>query len=429
MRIAYLTADFGVPVLGTKGASTHVRGLVRELRRLGHELLVLTPNVGDEPHSALDFRLMEVPFAGALLELHEALTEEQVCQGTRLAKDLRNILYAVNLELQGRLLLEEFRPDAIYERFCLLSTAGVELARYFGVPLILEVNAPLVVEQQKARGLSLPIAARAAERLTLTSANHVIVVSSHLREYVTAVGVSADRVSVIPNAADPDLFHPRTGPSELRERLGWRDQFVIGFVGSMKPWHGISTLVDALQHLFAPEAPFRLLLVGSGPELTALREQVSRYGLDGCVHMTGDVPHDRIPDMLHAMDCAVVPCAADADRYFSPVKLFEYMAMALPIVAANVGQICRVIEHGRTGWLYTPGDPFELAALIGALSADKRLRGNTGAAAREQFLAESTWEHNARRVIEIAEALLARGKAESPRSIRGHGGVPHVYTA
>src|SRR5918995_34123 len=101
MRIAYLTADFGVPVLGTKGASTHVRALVRELRRLGHELLVLTPNMGDEPDSALDFRLMEVPFAGALLELHKALTEEQVCQGTRLAKDLRNILYAVNLELQG----------------------------------------------------------------------------------------------------------------------------------------------------------------------------------------------------------------------------------------------------------------------------------------------------------------------------------------
>jgi glycosyltransferase involved in cell wall biosynthesis len=414
MRIAYLTADFGVQVLGTNGASTHVRGLVRELRRLGHEVLVLTANAGDEPHSTVDFRLAEVPFAGALLELYAALTEEQLCHGTRLAKDLRNILYAVNLELQGRLLLEEFRPDVIYERSCLLSTAGVELARYFGVPFILEVNAPLVLEQQKARGLSLPIAARAAERLTLTRADHVIVVSKYLGDYVTAVGVSADRVSVIPNAADPDLFHPRTGPSELRQQLGWHDQFVIGFVGSMKPWHGITTLLEALERLGAPEGPFRLLLVGSGPELPALSQQVNRCRLHGCVHMTGDIPHDRVPDMLHAMDCAVAPSAADADEYFSPVKLFEYMAMARPVVAANVGQAGKVIEHGRTGWLYRPGDSSELARLIAALSADERLRREVGAAAREQVLGQYTWQHNARHVLAVAEALVARGKTESP---------------
>ena len=110
MRIAYLTADFGVPVLGTKGASTHVRGLVRELRRLGHEVFVLTANPGDEPHSTADFRLAEVPFAGALLKLDEALTEEQLCQGTRLAKDVRNILYALNLELWGAGCSRGFSP-------------------------------------------------------------------------------------------------------------------------------------------------------------------------------------------------------------------------------------------------------------------------------------------------------------------------------
>jgi glycosyltransferase involved in cell wall biosynthesis len=426
MRIAYLTADFGVPVLGTKGASTHVRALVHELRRLGHEVFVLTANAGDDPHSDVDFRLAEVPFAGALLELYEALTEEQLCRGTRLVKDLRNILYAVNLQLQGRLLLEEFRPDVIYERFCLLSTAGVELARYFGVPLILEVNAPLVHEQQKVRGLSLPIAARAAERLTLTRADHVIVVSKHLVDYVTAVGVSADRVSVIPNAADPDLFHPRTGPSELRQQLGWHDQFVIGFVGSMKPWHGIPTLLEALERLGAPERPFRLLLVGSGPELPALREQINRCGLHGCVHMTGDVPHDHVPDMFHAMDCAIAPSAADADGYFSPVKLFEYMAMALPIIAANVGQACKVIEHGRTGWLYSPGDPLELAGLIAALSDDEELRRKVGAAAREQVLAEYTWQHNARRVLAIVEALLVERRNQPGQS---EARVPHVCNA
>jgi glycosyltransferase involved in cell wall biosynthesis len=95
------------------------------------------------------------------------------------------------------------------------------------------------------------------------------------------------------------------------------------------------------------------------------------------------------------------------------VKLFEYMAMARPVVAAKVGQACNVIEHGRTGWLYSPGDSSELAGLIAALSADERQRREVGAAAREQVLAQYTWQHNARRVLSIAEALLARGKAES----------------
>jgi glycosyltransferase involved in cell wall biosynthesis len=411
VRIAYITADFGVPVLGTKGASAHVRGLVRELHGLGHEVLLLAANSGGEPDRAAGFSLNEVPFAGAALELYEALNVEQLCQENRLAKDLRNVLYALSLELQGRLLLEEFRPDLIYERYCLLSTAGLELARYFGVPFLLEVNAPLVLEQQKQRGLSLPIVARAAERLALTGADHVIAVSTWLREYVTAEGVSADRVSVIPNAADPNLFHPRPGRSEIRRRLGWQDRFVIGFTGSMKSWHGVSTLLEALHHLGASESPFRVLLVGAGPELPGLRRQITEHHLDDCVHLTDAVPHARMPDMLDAMDVAVATYAADADAYFSPVKLFEYMAMARPVVAARVGQVSEIIEHGHTGWLYTPGDACELAGVIRTLQNDPDMCRTVGAAARRRVLSTYTWRHNALRVLGIAEELIATSKA------------------
>src|SRR5262245_19809993 len=130
MRIAYLTADFGVPVLGMKGASAHVRELVRALQRQDHEVLVLAANVGDgsAPGEAA-FAMAELPFGAALAELYEALKQEEVCQGTRLAKDIRNLLYALSLEVQGRLVLELYRPDVIYERYCLLSTAGLELSR------------------------------------------------------------------------------------------------------------------------------------------------------------------------------------------------------------------------------------------------------------------------------------------------------------
>jgi glycosyltransferase involved in cell wall biosynthesis len=404
MRIAYLTADFGVPVLGTKGASAHVRGLVEALRSEGHDLFVLAANIGDDANPS--FPLRQVPFGSTLMELYDALQNESICAGTRLAKDLRNLLYASNLELQGRLMLEEFGPDLIYERHCLFSTAGRELARYFDVPLILELNAPLLFEQQKMRGVSLPLVAQTAERLVLTAADHVVAVSQALRTYATDLGVASDRVSVIPNGVDPDVFGPADEPSTIKQQLGWTDRFVVGFVGSMKPWHGVETLLQTLQLLGGVDSPFRLLLVGSGPMLPELEEQSRRLGLAGAVHMTGAVPHHTVPELLRAMDVTVVTYAADADEYFSPVKLFEYMAMALPVVAARVGQVCDVIDKGRTGWLYAPADAGELATLIGMLESDRDLCRRVGAAARECVMNEYTWRHNARRVAGIAEDVI-----------------------
>jgi glycosyltransferase involved in cell wall biosynthesis len=413
MRIAYITADFGVPVLGTKGASAHVRGLVQSLRRLGSDVFVLAANLGGDADNAADFPLSEVPIGASLTELCTALKEEQICGGNRLAKDLRNILYALSLEMQGRVALQSFQPDVIYERYCLFSTAGLELARYFRVPFILEVNAPLVLEQQEMRGLSLPLVASAAEHLLQTKADHVVVVSDHLRNYVTGHGIDTTRVTVIPNAADPQQFSPRSAPSLLRWRLGWEENVVIGFVGSMKPWHGIPTLLQALHLLGGSTSRFRLLLVGSGPELPAIRWQIDRLGLADCVHLTGAQPHDCVPDAIHAMDVAVAPYSADANAYFSPLKLFEYMAMAVPVVAARMGQVCEVVEDGRTGWLYPPGDAAELSAVIRRLAAQPQLCREAGAAARERVLTHHTWQQNAQRVLNIAEELIREKKSES----------------
>ena len=196
MRIAHLTDDFGVPVLGTKGASTHVRGLVQALRAEGHDVMVLAANIGED--SDASFPLRQVPFGSTLRELYDALQGEAVCTGTRLAQDFRNLLYASSLEFQGRLMFEEFGPDLIYERHCLFSTAGRALARHFEIPLVLELNAPLLVEHRKMRGLSLPLVAQAAERIVLNGADHIVAVSQALRAYATGFGAGPDRVSVIP---------------------------------------------------------------------------------------------------------------------------------------------------------------------------------------------------------------------------------------
>ncbi len=187
----------------------------------GHELLVLTPNRGSGANEVLRAEFEELPFDGASARLHEVLGREAACQENRLAKDLRNLFYSLLLESRAGARLASFAPDFLYERYTLFNTAGVELARSRNVPLLLEVNAPLVEEQREQRGLALPLVAEESQRWILSQADELMVVSRWLQEYVVAHGAAPERVTVVPNAADPELFRPRSGPSAIRARLGW----------------------------------------------------------------------------------------------------------------------------------------------------------------------------------------------------------------
>jgi len=406
MKIAYLSTDFGVPALGTKGASVHVRRMVGALAARGNEVLLLTPDPGSGPEAPAA-RLVTLPFGQVAATLYEELKAEEIARDNRLSKDLRNLLYNAGLEARALPILREFRPDFVYERYALFGTAGVEIAGALGVPLLLEVNAPLIEEQREQRGLCLERAAAAAQRVTFTGADELLVVSRWLEGYAREYGASPEHVTVVPNAADTDLFRPQEGPSAIRRRLGWEDRVVLGFVGAMKPWHGVSALVDALAALGGPDSPYRLLLVGDGPELPRIRERVRAAGLDGAVHLPGAVPHSEVPGWLGAVDIAMVPYEATAAPYFSPVKLFEYMAMALPIVSARLGQTQEILEHGRTGWLYSSADPGEPAATIRRVSQDRAAARRAGAAARELVLARHTWERNAEQVEVLARRSMA----------------------
>jgi glycosyltransferase involved in cell wall biosynthesis len=187
---------------------------------------------------------------------------------------------------------------------------------------------------------------------------------------------------------------------------------VLAFVGAMKPWHGVPRLVEALPTL---GPAFRLLLVGDGPELDAARERARALGVVDAVHCAGAVPHSQVPDWLAAADIALVPYAPAAAQYFSPVKLFECMAMGMPIVAARAGQTEEILARGRYGSLYDPGLPQEPAATVRAVAADLPAARRAAAAARQQVLAHHTWERNAEHVERLAAAAIARRRERAAR--------------
>jgi glycosyltransferase involved in cell wall biosynthesis len=389
MRIAYLCTDLGVPVFGNKGASIHVRELSRALQALGHEVVVVCSRLGGSRPEGFDVPLQEFP-------------EEP--DGDAGERAVRSAVYASSLPARVLPFLRDFAPDVLYERYALNGTAGLTLAHELRVPHLLEVNAPLVDEEAAHRGLLLAESARTLERAVLRRVDRVVAVSGELKRWLVELGVDEERIAVVANAVDPDRFEVTPDErADVRRRLEVNGTPVIAFVGTLRPWHDPAILVRALGLLRARGDAPRLLIVGDGPERETLEELAGEEGLSPLLTFVGSVPHDEVPAYLAAADVAVATYHPETGRYFSPLKLFEYQAAGLPVVAAELGEIPHCVRSGETGLLYPPGDAEALADALATLLEDRERGAALGRRGREHVRRHHTWEANARVVAEFAE--------------------------
>ena len=427
MNLLYITADFGVPLFGFKGASIHVREMVTALQHCGHAVCVCSPATEEEGISFGELSPPHAPFAApaqrrdGFTYLPVVPTAEQTAAfkqlealdkfwgvKTRVRHELRNQLYNLALFEAALALARTSRIDFVYERYSLFSYAGIRLARELGVPHVLEVNAPLAYEHEKMRGLEMKELAREMERHIFCGSEQVLVVSQALQDYVTSCGVSAERVRVIPNAVDPQRFVAPAQGRDVRAQHQLENKFVIGFVGSLKPWHGTDTLLEAFNALRQQAPHAHLLIVGEGPARTALEHYAVKYNLAPSVTFTGNVPYEQVPEYVAAMDVTVAPYTPHENFYYSPIKIFEYMVMGKPVVAGALGQVKDLVHDGETGLLYEPGNIMQLTTALLTLAQDANFTRAMGEKASVWVRRERTWENNARMVVEIARRLMKK---------------------
>jgi glycosyltransferase involved in cell wall biosynthesis len=366
MRIGYVCLDHGIPVFGSKGASVHVQELVRAYRRLGHEVVLVTARLGGDPPADLaDLEVVEVGPA-----------TRRSAAGRELAAVAIDGRTEVSLRRRDDL-------DVIHERYSLWGGAGVRAAAHLGVPSILEVNAPLIDEQRAHRELVHDRLATARLVATVRGATTATAVSDPVATWVRDRAPGSE-VHVVPNGVDTGRFHP---PSSHPAR-----PFTVGFVGTLKPWHGVERLVDAVAELRRDVRDARLLIVGDGPRRTAI--EAATDAADVPLTCTGGVDPAQVPALLHEMDvaCAPYPDGADA-AYFSPLKVLEYLAAGVPVVASRTGQLPQLLDHGRCGVLVTPGDTLALAGALRDLARDPGRRRNLARAGRATVVAEHRWDH------------------------------------
>jgi glycosyltransferase involved in cell wall biosynthesis len=236
--------------------------------------------------------------------------------------------------------------------------------------------------------------ARYLNRGMFDRASHVIVLSRHLKDHLTARGYPADKISVI--APGIRAAQPAGGGPELRAAWGWADKTIIGMMGYITAAKGHDLALEALARL---DPAYTLLIAGGvrrpsdEPLRAALERRTNELGLDGRVRMTGYLPADDVPAHLAACDVLIFPYTR-VDTSYSLVT--GLAAHAAPLLASDVAAHREVADASNAVALFASGDAEALAREIGALAgnpmrrtellenARRYSRGHTWAAAAEQ---------------------------------------------
>jgi glycosyltransferase involved in cell wall biosynthesis len=288
-------------------------------------------------------------------------------------------------------------PDFVYERYSCYHFGGMLACWLLKTPSVLEVNSTYAGRFQR-RQLAFPRICRWIESWVLRRSNLVCVVSNPLRLCVMDRHVPTERIVVTPNAVNPkQLASDPKAQNEIRRQLQIKeDTVVIGFVGSLRRWHGIEFLVDAIPAITSKYPNCIFLIVGTGELEKELRNSISKRNLNNYVRFTGGVPYQNVPLCIRVMDIGLQP---DSNEWCSPMKILEYMLQGKPVVAPRIENIEEIVQQRHTGILFERLNLVAFESAILELLQSPMYRQSIGENARRYVLSERTWTANAKKVL------------------------------
>ncbi len=383
-KILYLRTDFlGYTKEG--GSFAHVEGVIKGSQNLDQQVTLISS--ARVPSSAKKFILISYPDCmNFFIEIGEMAYS-----------------FKVFFKILLRPGLTKKFPSLIYQRHNGFNLSGVFFSLISKRIFILEVNSLEYWLRKNWGTLHFGLILKWAEKIILNKADLIVVVSDVLKQKLIKFGVSKEKILVNPNGVDEKEFNPKINGNKIKKELGLKQDLVVGFVSSFGPWHGIKVLTKAIPKVLTKTNRIKFLLIGEGLLKNESERFLNKYVKKGEVIFTGSIPHSQIPKYLACCDILVSPHVPNKDgsKFFgSPTKLFEYMAMAKPIIASDLEQIGQVLENNKTAILVPPSQAKILAKAINDLANNPVSRKKLGTTARKQILRAHTWTINAKNVLD-----------------------------
>lgn len=379
MKILYVACDQVVP--GTSGGSVHVLEVARGLAERGHEVHAVVHRDRGVPDQE---------------RLHGA-------QFHRIGWFPDHRLFRLRARPKVEALARTLRPDVLMERYYNFGGEGVLSAARLGIPSLLEVNSPVVDHPGSLKALLdglLLVRPLERHRERLVAAARALV--SPLPEIVPELARS--KTETVTWGANVASFKPERRSDAVREALGIpREAVAILFSGSFRPWHGVHVFEDAARRL-AGRPDLFFVLAGGDRATDALGYRGRRLGSQ---------PYESMPELVAACDVGVAPY--DTRRlaqlklgfYWSPLKIFEYMASGLPTVTIPRFPLTEIVREGQEGLHFREADAADLAEKLGRLADDSSLRRRLGESARGRVVERYSWQRHCEQIEAVLERIAA----------------------
>ena len=395
MKALYVAS--AVEADGSSGGATHVSEVACGLKRLGHDVRVIS-----RAQSGAGQRKLE---CGVKMRV------------SRWRKELAFLgLRQVTQEMSA------FAPDVVIERYYNFAGAGVFAAHRRRIPVLLEVNAPMIDPAGSMKSRLDAVMLGAMRRWAVRQARWSAAIVTPLATTVPSE-VPRRKIHELPWGANVQRFDPEVKEKRSAEMAALASELglmegvpLAAFLGSFRAWHGVNHFAEAARRLLEAGEDVAFLAIGGGPELGHLKAQVTSWGLEpGRFVFSGPQPHERVPLLLALADVGVAPFDVAAHSplsafgfYWSPLKVFEYMAMALPVVTIDVAPLNEIVRGGSEGELYPTADINALAGSMRLLLFEGDRRAREGAAARERVTRYYSWEAHCKALEQLLLHIVER---------------------
>lgn len=389
LRILYITAEC---VPGNTGGSVHAYEAAAHLVKQGHEVTLLC-------HRGLNQKTMEK------------------CDGVSVVRHnmrLSGKAFSPRALLHFPLMNKPF--DVIMERYYATSFLGAFFSMLKRVPLVLEVNNPHFEELKNKKefpATMLPV----AKTISSIAFSRASLIVTPLKDIVPEK--AREKVIELPWAVNTGAFHPQLRHSKecdkIIEKYNLRGKWVAVYEGTFRAWQCPDVLVDVAEKVAQKNKDFRLLFVGAGDLYENVRRKIKQKNLEEICILAGEQPYGRMPYFLSAARVGLAPfILSDTMKqtgfYYSPLKIFEYMACGLAVITTDIPSVRNVVAEGKTGF-FVPKEwtAQDMSALILQCMGRRDIE-EIGKRAREVVEENFSWDAHVSKLIKEMQMIVRDGK-------------------